>query len=189
MRLCIQRFSSAAAPPAMPPAGEPLLLRVDVPPVRAAARCELRSALRRVLAAWSGLPPEALPLAETPHGPVWHGPCRGGVAPGISLSYAGGTAWVGLLPGGPIGIDAVEAAAFGEMTDVARLYLGPETAAAVRLSADPGRAFADAWAEREARIKCLGLELAEWSPERARLEAACRCLHEAVDGVVLAAAF
>jgi hypothetical protein len=52
---------------------------------------------------------------------------------------------------------------------VARDYLGPEAARklAARSEGERDAAFAHAWSEHEARLKCLGLQLAEWCDERA----------------------
>ncbi len=160
--------------PSLPPAGAPVLLRISVPADRSAARRLARTALREILAAWSGLDPAALPLEESPHGPVWRGQL-GGQSLGISLSYAGGAVWIALRRGGRIGIDATPIHPMAEAEAVARIYLGPATLATIRAAPNPDRAFASAWTEREARLKCLGLELVEWTPERAQAEAICRC--------------
>ena len=86
------------------------------------------------------------------------------------ISYAAGLAVVGLCPGARIGVDVTEIAPIPDWDAVAHLYLG--TARAVRLSRmsapERERGFALAWAELEARGKCLGLGLEEWSPARER---------------------
>jgi 4'-phosphopantetheinyl transferase len=60
---------------------------------------------------------------------------------------------------------------------VARDYLGPEAARklAARPNGERDAAFAHAWSEHEARLKCLGLQLSEWCDERAVALQACRC--------------
>ena len=145
--------------PARPPHGEPVLIRVPVSPARSVARGEMRTVLRVVLAAWSGLPSEWLLLDETPRGPVWRGEPLG-----ISLSYGAGEGWISLLRGGRVGLDVMRVERFAELHDVARTYLGPVTAAAIRQAPDPGRAFAAAWTTQEATLKCAQLDLAEWLP-------------------------
>ena len=73
---------------------------------------------------------------------------------------------------GCIGIDAIHpqrlaAMAPDELVATAALYLGPLAATAVRQApaAPQARAvFAEAWACHEAKLKCLGLALDEWSP-------------------------
>jgi len=70
---------------------------------------------------------------------------------------------------------------------VARDYLGPATARKLAARSDGERdaAFAHAWSEHEARLKCLGLQLAEWCEERVVALQACRCLSLALpDGYV-----
>jgi phosphopantetheinyl transferase len=160
--------------PALPRRGQPVLLRIAAPQARLAARSELRAVLRRVLAAWSGLPPGRLPLEETPRGPIWPGQLHGETLD-VSLSYGTDEGWIGLIRGGRIGIDVTSAAPLPEAEDVARWYLGPLAAADIRAAAHPARALAVAWAEREARLKCLKRGLVEWTPVEAETEAECLC--------------
>lgn len=141
-----------------PPRGEPVLVRVSVSPSHFEARREVRTVLRTVLAAWSGLPPDQLPLDETPRGPVWRGEPLG-----ISLSYGAGEAWIGLLRGGRIGVDVMRVEPFAELHQVAQTYLDPVAAGAIRKAPDPARAFAEAWTAREATLKCVQRDLTEWT--------------------------
>ncbi|MEG1455318.1 MAG: 4'-phosphopantetheinyl transferase superfamily protein, partial [Comamonas sp.] len=81
---------------------------------------------------------------------------------------------IALCPGARVGIDVTEIAPMPDWAAVAKSYLGP--AALARLAPADGaardKAFALAWAELEARGKCLGLGLQEWSAARhARLQA------------------
>lgn len=154
----------------MPEPGGWIVRRWPVPPERREARRSVRDTLRRWLAAWSGLDPARLPLEETGRGPAWNGLLEG-MTLEISLAYAGDSAWIALRRGGRIGIDAARIEPFAEMAAVAPLYLGPDAWTEIQAGPEPARAFARAWTAREARIKCLGLELAEWTPERARAEA------------------
>jgi hypothetical protein len=187
--------------PALPACGRPVVLRVAVPKARADARRMLREALRQMLAAWSGLRSEQLPLEETPRGPVWNGLLRDATLD-IGLSYvrragcqpASGQAgcqpalvqagwqpapqmegWIGLLRGGRIGVDVMEAERFAELEGVAQSFLNPEAAADIRGAADPALTFAAAWTEREARLKCLKRGLSEWTAGDAQAEAECAC--------------
>jgi hypothetical protein len=176
------------APP-LPKPGEPVLIRVDAGSPRPAARRELRRVLAEVLAAWSGLSPEQLPLVESHHGPVWNALLEGHTL-GISLSYAGGEGWIGLLRKGAIGIDAMVIREIPEARDVARYYLGPEALEAIRKSSFPARAFATAWTEMEARVKCFKAELVEREnvpPEERTKECEVRSLVTA-EGVVVSVA-
>jgi 4'-phosphopantetheinyl transferase len=135
-----------------------VLVRVPVSPSRFEARREARTVLRTVLAAWSGLPPDQLPLDETPRGPLWRGEPLG-----ISLSYGAGEAWIGLLRGGRIGVDVMRVELFAELHEVAQTYLDPSAAGAIRQAPDPARAFAAAWTAREAALKCAQRGLTEWA--------------------------
>jgi hypothetical protein len=152
------------APP-LPPAGQTVLLRV-------ADKSQVREVLRQILAAWSGLPREKLPLIETSRGPKWIG-LLAGDSLDISISYCQQEGWLGLLRGGWIGIDATRLEPFPEALEVARHYFDPAVHAAIQQSPDPARAFALAWTELEARVKCLKRDLLEWSPSRAGLTARC----------------
>ena len=157
MQIC--QWPQSQLPP-QPRCGEVVLVRVPVSPSRDVARHEVRTVLRTVLAAWSGLPPSQLPLAETPRGPVWQGEPLG-----ISLAYGAGEAWIGLLRGGRIGVDVMRVEPFAELHDVVRTYLGPAAAAAIRQAPDPAQAFAVAWTALEAALKWAQRDLTEWTPE------------------------
>jgi hypothetical protein len=154
-------------PPAssLPPAGQAVLLLVT-------EKSQVRAVLRRVLADWTGLPPQKLPLRETSRGPRWIGPLAGDFLD-ISISYCGQEAWLGLLRGGSIGIDAMPLEPIPEAAEVASHYFSPKVRAALQQSPDPIRAFAIAWTELEARLKCLKRDLTEWSPAREDLTAPC----------------
>ena len=133
-------------------------------PVREAARAHLRA----LLGAYLGMRPDDVPLHLAPgQAPRVDSPWRG-LSLSISLSYAGGVALIGLCPGARIGVDLVEIVPMPDWDRVARLYLGPD--AARRLAnmnrADSENNFVLAWAEMEARSKCLGQGLQEWSPAR-----------------------
>ncbi|MSU51318.1 MAG: 4-phosphopantetheinyl transferase, partial [Opitutus sp.] len=148
----ISLFHWPQLPPLAPP-GRPVLIRVAAAAIRAVAREQLRVAARQILAAWSGRPAHKRQWHETSHGPVYESQI-GGLPVAISFSYSGDGGWIGLLRGGAIGVDAMLVAPFAEMDAVARLYLGPATAAAITAAADPARAFALAWTKHEARLKC-----------------------------------
>jgi hypothetical protein len=53
-----------------------------------------------------------------------------------------------------------------EAEAVARHYLGLNALVSIRQSCQPAQAFALAWTELEARLKCLKLELTEWNANR-----------------------
>ena len=137
-------------------------------------RGEARVFLRELLAAYLGTAPDQVPLCfSSGQAPVVAAPWQGRRL-SVSMSYSQGVALIGLCPGARIGVDVTDIAPMPDWAQVARLYLGPESV--VRLTALDGvardRMFARAWAELEARGKCLGLGLKEWSSDRqARLQA------------------
>lgn len=153
-------------------AGQPAvwMLHSQVQP----ARVEARRLLRDLLAGYLAQTPAQVPLhfarGEAPSVDAnWQG-----IRLSISMSYGQDVALVAICPGADIGIDVTEVAPMPDWHQVARLYLGP--ASASHLATLDGvardRRFALAWAELEARGKCLGLGLQEWSPARqARLHA------------------
>ena len=51
---------------------------------------------------------------------------------------------------------------FAEMEAVAQLYLGSAASETIWAADDPARAFALAWTEREAKLKCQRQGLSEW---------------------------
>jgi hypothetical protein len=158
--------------PALPPPGQPVLIRVATTQPRQIARQELRNVLRRILETWIGGSP-ALPLSETSRGPVWSGQL-GGHPLDISLSYADGEGWIGLLRAGQIGVDVMPAQSFPEIEAVTRHYLGPADVENILRSTDPSLAFAVAWTGLEARLKCLKQPLTEWSEAPALAMTNCR---------------
>lgn len=90
-------------------------------------------------------------------------------APHCSISHAPGLALLAWHDRAAVGVDiqAVDATAPRRgLEDVARLFLRPETAQKlldIALDTLFFEAFASAWTQREARLKCAGLGLAEWS--------------------------
>ena len=151
--------------PVLPLPGQPVLVRVVTGQSRQAARQELRTVLRRILAAWTDLSPGQLPLCETAHGPIWLGRL-GGHDLDINLSYAEREGWIGLIRAGRIGVDAMQIQQIPEAEEVARHFLGGVSLANIQQSSDPAMAFAEAWTELEARLKCLKQELNEWQVTR-----------------------
>jgi 4'-phosphopantetheinyl transferase len=143
------------------------VLRVETTQLgRPAARCAIRTALRELVS-------ERLGLASAQV--VIHS--RAGSAPqllldghasrcGISISHAGAFAVAAFHRHGPVGIDAMQLQDLPDLARVALDYLGPHISAALAACVPAQRtaAFAQAWAAREAQLKCLGLPLAEYTP-------------------------
>ncbi|HPT48587.1 MAG TPA: 4'-phosphopantetheinyl transferase superfamily protein [Accumulibacter sp.] len=112
-------------------------------------------------------------------GPPGRAPCL--AAPwsrvGLSLSHEPGLSLAAVRLHGPVGIDLFRlGTALPDLERLSRDYLGPATAAMLAAQPDAERqtAFAKAWTTHEARLKCLGLALDEWSPTLARHLARCR---------------
>lgn len=129
------------------------------------ARQQSRAVLRQILSTWSNLPADQLPLRESPRGPLWFGLLHGETL-NISLSYTDTEIWVALVRGARIGVDAMTLQAFPEIASVAQAYFHPDTAAVIQQSKNPLPTFASAWTDIESRLKCLKLDLVEWSPAR-----------------------
>lgn len=148
------------------------LLTLPAGTARPAARQHARQALRQILAGLLGRSEDAVALRESRQGPVLEDSAHD---LRISLSYAGKHCLIGLAEGQMIGVDIVRIEALPEINTLARLYL-PSTSCQMVLAAPPAdrdAAFALAWAQMEARSKCLGLPLAEISPQREAALDAC----------------
>ena len=129
-----------------------------------------RAQLRQLLAGYLELDPDQLALSLEPgRAPRLEQRWRGQPL-FLSLSHARDAALLALCPGLPIGVDLAEVEPMPDCATVAGLYLGPRAAARLAMPTGPERdmAFAHEWAALEARGKCLGLGLAEWSAARAR---------------------
>ena len=160
--------------PELPAIQRAVLVRVPLPLGRMDAQQKLRSVLREVLATWSRLPPAGLPLEETGKGPQWHGLLHGETLD-ISVSYGSEEGWLGFVRGGRIGVDTMAVEPFVEGETVAETYLGAALALTIRAAANPALAFASAWTEREARLKCWKRGPTEWTETKTQDEARCHC--------------
>jgi 4'-phosphopantetheinyl transferase len=132
---------------------------------RAEARARIRQALCGMVAAELGLDAARITLR-----------CVPGSAPrllvdgvpsvaGISIAHDGRLSVAAYHPRGPVGVDVMQVQETADWFDVARDYLGPQTAALLTATPPDERAlaFAQAWARREACLKCVGLALSEWT--------------------------
>lgn len=145
--------------------------------IRHAAREHLRTALRELLAALLQQPAATLPLLSQPGQalrldltgtPVW-----------LSVSHAPGLSVAAVHRHGAVGVDVMR---IGEWADwmpdwdtVARDYLGPQAQARIHQATPDQRAcaFAREWTALEARLKCLGMGLTEWTPALEQRLAGC----------------
>jgi 4'-phosphopantetheinyl transferase len=146
---------------------------------REAARQAIRAAIAAELAALSGLAPQRIVL----HTPSAQAPYALLDTPGgmrrvdLAISHDGALSVAAIAPYGAVGIDVTLVMDIPDWEALARDYLGPYVAGALAALPASARAqaLARAWSEREARLKCLGRELAEWSADGDRQLAACRC--------------
>jgi len=148
---------------------------------REAARLSIRIALTAALAEVTGLSTARIRISgasgEAPFASVSCG-SLGARRIGVAISHDGELSVAAFrLDGGPVGIDVMQVTDVPDWEAVARDYLGPDCAAALGHAPAAARAdaFARAWSEREARLKCLGMPLAEWDAAESSRLAACTC--------------
>lgn len=138
-----------------------LIVAVNTPKtaIRDAARQRVRAVLRDILGDVDliSVPGQPIRLAR-PDSPL-----------GISASHESGLSLLAIHFSGPVGIDLLRVPDGpdwpAQIPALAMDYLGPQTArriAELPLSAQMAQ-FAQSWAEHEARLKCLGSGLEEWS--------------------------
>jgi len=123
----------------------------------ATGRLRVREVLREILSNWAGHP---VALEESVRGPIVQGFIRGETIE-VSLSYAGGDAWVAIRSDGSVGMDAVLVGDAPDWEAVAELYLGDNAVQEIRDAEHRGSAFAERWAALEARCKLAKLPLRE----------------------------
>lgn len=145
---------------------------------RARMRQAARDALRARLAAAFAVPAAAIFISaqrgEAPRA-HWQPGAQGGdaalVATGLSISHDTGVSLIAWHGAGPVGVDVARPSAeadadAAELARVAQLYLEPNRPSALAYQAQAAmniRAFMQRWACHEARLKCAGLGLVEWS--------------------------
>jgi 4'-phosphopantetheinyl transferase len=154
---------------------------------RATARQTIRAALLAALAEALALPVARIHLGGEPGEAPYARVDDDGRRINLAISHDGDVSVAALRLDGAVGIDVMRVADVPDWHAVAHDYLGPACAAALADVPAPARAaaFARAWSEREARLKCLGLALAEWRADLDAALAACRGLPLAVpDGYV-----
>jgi 4'-phosphopantetheinyl transferase len=87
------------------------------------------------------------------------------VAPGISISHDGPLSVAAIHQHGLVGVDLMRVQEVPEWRAIARDYLPPHVADRLDAAAPSERplVLARAWTEQEARLKCHGRQLSEWS--------------------------
>jgi 4'-phosphopantetheinyl transferase len=147
---------------------------------REQARLAIRAAIIVALSQLTGLPSQRISLHGAPGEVPWAllDASSGRQRAWLAISHDGELSVAAIGLHGALGIDVTQVLDIPDWQPVARDYLGPEAAA--RLAALPHHervhAFARAWTEREARLKCLGRELTEWNADGDRDVDACRCI-------------
>ncbi len=143
---------------------------------RARMRQAARDALRARLAAAFAVPAAAIFISaqrgESPRA-HWQADAQAGdaalVAPGVSISHDTGVSLIAWHGAGPVGVDVARPPADADAAELARmaqLYLEPNRPSALAHQAQAAMnigAFMQRWACHEARLKCAGLGLVEWS--------------------------
>jgi 4'-phosphopantetheinyl transferase len=148
---------------------------------RPAARRAIRAALHAALVQWSGLPLDRIALhadadtGQAPYALLSHHDGRVQRV-GLAITHDGALSLAAFGPNGAVGVDVMQVVDTPDRQAVGRDYLGPVAVAALEAVPAPLRAaaFARLWSEHEARLKCLGLGLAEWDAALARRLAGCR---------------
>ena len=133
---------------------------------RLRARARIRIAVRQALSLSLAIDIERIALHSTPGSAPRLAIAGWPLAPGVSISHVGAISMAAINPNGAVGLDLVPVRTTPDWARVAHDYLGMACAIrlAASLDADRPRAFAQAWAEREACLKLHGAPLAEWTP-------------------------
>ena len=158
--------------PATTAIAEPLsrvhLLSLLIPEttLRDDARMLVRQALREALGKLLATGDQPLSLISQPGQPIRLAPPWAAI--GVSVSHESSRSLAAINLNGPVGIDLMRVAnAPADFHAISRDYLGPDATARLCALPDEQRplAFAQAWTGFEARMKCLALELGEWTPQ------------------------
>ena len=154
---------------------------------RTLARASIRAALQELLGAYWNQPVTSIQFSSR------SGEALALLSPaqrlGMSISHAPGCSVAAVHLRHAVGIDVVRVDTNGVGTEgasfdwdqVAHDYLGPRTHERLQRIASDARAsaFAQAWSQLEAGLKCLGQGLTEWTP--AQGQALDRCTVMALD--------
>ena len=89
---------------------------------------------------------------------------------GLSISHDGDFSVAAVHVHGPVGVDVMAVQEIADWRGVASDYLGPQVMARLCAATQAQRTqlFTRAWCEHEARLKCEGLGLSEWSAQTPR---------------------
>ena len=141
---------------------------------RAHQRQAAREALRARLAAVFGVATEDIAISRqrgaAPRVSAHVGDSTRWANVGLSIGHAPGLSLIAWHTGGAVGVDVQavpRAAPVPDLLRTAALYLGPDTATTLARQAQDAsifEAFTRAWTLHEARLKCAGQPLVEWTP-------------------------
>lgn len=134
---------------------------------RPVARIRVRQALRSALAAWLDCRSADVVLHSRPGTPVTLQSPPHPV--GVSISHDEGLSLVAMAADSRVGVDLLASSQLPDAPECLQLaweYLGPVAAQALTAlpAAHQATAFARAWTAWEAKLKCAGLALGEWTP-------------------------
>ncbi len=140
---------------------------IDAELQREAARRQIRLAAREALAAVLGVPAADIRIASSPGARprILLADAECGI--GISFSHEDGHALAAVNLHGAIGADIMRVQDIPDWQAVADDYLGPAVSAALQAASERPRAFANAWAQREAALKLHAQQLSEWQADLA----------------------
>ena len=147
--------------------GNIVAVTIETPdtPIRDRARTLVRTILPTLLADKLGTAEAAIQLISHPGCPLRLAPPWSHV--GLSVSHEPGRSAMAINVDGPIGIDLLRLGpALPDIALLSRDYLGPVASAELAALAPERQqiGFARTWCRFEAKLKCLGLSLSEWSP-------------------------
>ncbi|MGV7206955.1 4'-phosphopantetheinyl transferase family protein [Oxalobacteraceae bacterium A2-2] len=144
-----------------------IAVRTDGHTRRDRARLLVREAVREVLGSLLGIASSSVKIQSTPGEPpriLILSTRDVPPAPGCSFTHEAGLSLAAVNLYGPVGVDLMKVQDSPDWHRVARDYLGPEMEQEL-LACPPERrmqTYAQAWTANEARLKCLGRQLAEW---------------------------
>jgi 4'-phosphopantetheinyl transferase len=164
----VPEWSTCPALPMSGRHGAPVVLMVPTPEtrLRTVARDLVRTALREFLAPLLDCTPAMVPLQTEPGNAPTLDLASHSVH--LSISHEAGLSLAAIRTGGRVGVDLMRTtdAAMPDWKTMAHDYLGPDAAQRLqRIDVSQRQlAFAQAWTQHEACLKCMGLHLQEWSP-------------------------
>lgn len=143
------------------------VIGVETSALRERAREQIRLAARTALAAVLDVDASAVTIASTPGQPPRVSIDSGVGAIGCSFAHEDGYALAAFNLNGAVGVDLMRVQDIPDWHAVAGDYLGSTicTSLAATPAAERPQALALAWTRHEAALKCLGIQLAEWSED------------------------